>query len=315
MTLALLPELVLSAWALALTLYAGVRHRAAEDQRRAGWLARSSASTLVVVLWSWSLDVRSVGLPFMMALDVFRWATSAVFLLGAILTVLIAVVCGSRAAVGAGVLRIAPARHGRHDVHGRRLDLIVLFLGLELAVGRGVRARAGINRRSPFAEAALKYFLLGAFASGFLPAWHRLDLRNDGSHQPDPYRLPDPVSGLGFQRDDVDRRRHVAHRFRVQDRRGAVSHVGAGCLRRRAHAGDGVYGGGRQGRRVRRVDPSVVPRAGRRASRVAGRRLVARGAYHGGRQPRRDRTAIAQAHAGLQLHRACRLPARRGVRR
>src|SRR4029077_10533272 len=45
---------------------------------------------------------------------------------------------------------------------------MVIFLGLEL-MSVSVYVLAGINRRSPAAaEAALKYFLLGAFASGFL---------------------------------------------------------------------------------------------------------------------------------------------------
>jgi NADH-quinone oxidoreductase subunit N len=47
-------------------------------------------------------------------------------------------------------------------------DLMVIFLGLEL-MSVCVYVLAGINRRSPSgAEAALKYFLLGAFASAFL---------------------------------------------------------------------------------------------------------------------------------------------------
>src|SRR2546430_14861575 len=47
-------------------------------------------------------------------------------------------------------------------------DLMVVFLGLEL-MSVAVYVLAGINRHSPAAaEAALKYFLLGAFASGFL---------------------------------------------------------------------------------------------------------------------------------------------------
>src|SRR5215472_14035103 len=88
MTVALLPELVLSAWALALTVYAGVRHRGAQDQRRAGVIALVGlVSTLAVVIAMWVADVRAVGQPLMMALDGFRWATSSVFLLGAIMTV------------------------------------------------------------------------------------------------------------------------------------------------------------------------------------------------------------------------------------
>src|SRR5207245_7580602 len=47
-------------------------------------------------------------------------------------------------------------------------DLMVIFLGLEL-LSVAVYVLAGINRESASgAEAAFKYFLLGAFASGFL---------------------------------------------------------------------------------------------------------------------------------------------------
>src|SRR5205823_9007855 len=47
-------------------------------------------------------------------------------------------------------------------------DLMVIFLGLEL-MSVAVYVLAGIDRKSgAAAEAALKYFLLGAFASGFL---------------------------------------------------------------------------------------------------------------------------------------------------
>ena len=77
--MALLPELVLSVWAFGLTLYAGVRHRTAADQRLAGIIALLGlVATLSVVISMWVADVRSIGLPFMMALDAFRWATSAV---------------------------------------------------------------------------------------------------------------------------------------------------------------------------------------------------------------------------------------------
>ena len=51
---------------------------------------------------------------------------------------------------------------------GGGADLVVIFLGLEL-MSVSVYVLAGIDRRSVFAaEASLKYFLLGAFASGFL---------------------------------------------------------------------------------------------------------------------------------------------------
>ncbi|MFQ5352800.1 MAG: proton-conducting transporter membrane subunit, partial [Candidatus Binatia bacterium] len=47
-------------------------------------------------------------------------------------------------------------------------DLIVMFLGLEM-MSTAVYVLAGIRKQDPKAgEAALKYFLLGAFASAFL---------------------------------------------------------------------------------------------------------------------------------------------------
>src|SRR6185503_3446968 len=51
---------------------------------------------------------------------------------------------------------------------GGAVDLIVFFLGLEI-MSVSVYVLACYNRGSRFsAEAALKYFLIGAFASGFL---------------------------------------------------------------------------------------------------------------------------------------------------
>ena len=47
-------------------------------------------------------------------------------------------------------------------------DLMFLFIGLEL-MSIAVYVLAGVNRSSArSAEASLKYFLLGAFSSGFL---------------------------------------------------------------------------------------------------------------------------------------------------
>src|SRR5207253_11238547 len=59
-------------------------------------------------------------------------------------------------------------------------DLMVLFLGLEL-MSIALYVLAGSSRRSAAgAEAALKYFLLGAFASGFL--LDRKSTRLNSSH-------------------------------------------------------------------------------------------------------------------------------------
>ena len=65
------------------------------------------------------------------------------------------------------VLLAASRRSGMMFMAGGD-DLIVIFLGLEL-MSISVYVLAGIDRRSARgAEAALKYFLLGAFASAFL---------------------------------------------------------------------------------------------------------------------------------------------------
>jgi len=169
MTLALLPELLLSAWALGLTLYAGVRNRDEGDQQRAGWIALAGLlATLLVVIWMWAAGTRSAGVPTMMAVDGFRWGSSAIFLLGAILTALISLTYVGRERIWAPeyYVLLLLGTVGMMFMGGGA-DLIVIFLGLEL-MSVTVYVLAGINRRSVFAaEAALKYFLLGAFASGF----------------------------------------------------------------------------------------------------------------------------------------------------
>ena len=149
-------------------------------------------------------------------------------------------------------------------------DLIVLFLGLEV-MSVAVYALAGFNRSSAFsAEAALKYFLIGAFASGFLLYGIALVYGATGTTSlalvgaqlaGKPLGLMASL-GLGL----------LIDRLRLQGGRGPVSHVGAGRLRRLAHARDRAHGHRRQGGRVRRVRPgadggvSLGHRSGSRSS-------------------------------------------------
>ena len=67
------------------------------------------------------------------------------------------------------VLRAAAVRHARHDPDGRaRTTSSPIFLGLEM-MSLALYVLVGFRRdRLESNEAALKYFLLGAFASGFL---------------------------------------------------------------------------------------------------------------------------------------------------
>jgi len=105
----------------------------------------------------------------MVAADSFRYAASFIFLMAAILTVVLSMGYVGRekiltpeyyvllvfATVGTMVMSAAS-------------DLLLLFLGIEV-MSISVYALVGINRRSVFsAEAALKYFLMGAFASAFV---------------------------------------------------------------------------------------------------------------------------------------------------
>ena len=166
---ALLPELVLTGWALVILLAAAWRHRDEADQQLAGHLALLGlVSTLLVVFWLWARGAHSESIPTMIALDSFRYATASIFLLGAILTVMMSLryLGRERIWVPEYYVLVLLATVGMM-VMGGATDLIVIFVGLEL-MSISIYVLAGINRRSVFAaEAAIKYFLLGAFASGF----------------------------------------------------------------------------------------------------------------------------------------------------
>jgi NADH-quinone oxidoreductase subunit N len=166
---ALLPELVLTGWALVILLAAAWRHRDEADQQLAGQLALLGlVSTLLVVFWLWARGVHSESIPTMIALDGFRYASASIFLLGAILTVMLSLgyLGRERIWVPEYYVLVLLATVGML-VMGGGTDLIVIFVGLEL-MSISIYVLAGINRRSVFAaEAAIKYFLLGAFASGF----------------------------------------------------------------------------------------------------------------------------------------------------
>ncbi|MBA2459414.1 MAG: NADH-quinone oxidoreductase subunit N [Gemmatimonadales bacterium] len=169
-TIALLPEILLSFWALIVLLVVSWRHETAEDSRLAGWLS------LVGVLISgaglatlWINGASPDGLAQMVALDGFRYGMSAIVLLSTAGTILLSLGYLERERLlapeyyplvllaAAGMLFLAGAE-----------DLIVLFLGLEV-MSVAVYVLAGFDRRNVFSsEAALKYFLIGAFASGFL---------------------------------------------------------------------------------------------------------------------------------------------------
>lgn len=169
-TLALLPEVVLSLWVLVILLVVSWRHRTEQDSRLAGWLSLAGLLTALAALAAlWVNDAAPDGLAHMIALDGYRYAAAGVALVAAVGAVLLSLGYLERERLlapeyyplvllaTAGMLFLAGAE-----------DLIVLFLGLEV-MSVAVYVLTGFNRANPFSsEAALKYFLIGAFASGFL---------------------------------------------------------------------------------------------------------------------------------------------------
>jgi NADH-quinone oxidoreductase subunit N len=170
--LALLPELVLTGWALVLLVFVAWRHKTAADLRVTGWLTLAAlATTALAAWWLWwnSAQATGAGSATMIAVDDFRWVTDWLFLGAAALTVLVSFSYLEREQLLAPeyYVLLVFATLGMMLMGGAD-DLMVIFLGLEL-MSVAVYVLAGFDRRSPrSAEAALKYFLLGAFASGFL---------------------------------------------------------------------------------------------------------------------------------------------------
>ena len=168
--LGLLPEIVLTGWSLIVLLVASWKHHTPEDSRLAGWL--SFAGVVLsggALAWLWLNDVGPLGLAQMVALDPFRYAAVAIALLAAAGTILISLGYMERERLLAPEYYplILLATAGMMFLSGAE-DMIVLFLGLEV-MSVAVYVLAGYDRtNASSAEAALKYFLIGAFASGFL---------------------------------------------------------------------------------------------------------------------------------------------------
>lgn len=170
MITALLPEVILGAWGIVVLLVAATRNSTDEDQRLAGHLALVGLlSALLVTGYMWFDQPEITGLPSMVTMDAFRFISSAIVLLGAIMAVLVSLGYLGRENI------IVPEYYALllFGVVGMTVmcaasDLITVFLGIEL-MSLCVYVLVGVNRRSGAgAEGALKYFLLGAFAAGFL---------------------------------------------------------------------------------------------------------------------------------------------------
>jgi NADH-quinone oxidoreductase subunit N len=166
---ALAPEIILSVWGM-IILLVGVNPRRSEGpgaSAELGWL--SLLGVLAAAFANgWLYSVTEVGTHSMIALDGFALFSNWIILGGAGLGILISQTYVQRQGIQAaefyglliystvGLMVMAAAR-----------DLIVIFLGLEI-LSVAVYVLAAINRKDPAsAEAGLKYFLLGAFSTGF----------------------------------------------------------------------------------------------------------------------------------------------------
>jgi NADH-quinone oxidoreductase subunit N len=165
---ALLPDLVLMVGAMVLMLYAAWRPDSLAHQRSVGIasIGLVVATIAAVVYMAARGDASGRGV---IAVDAFRWSVDLVILVGALGTIALAIEYNARQGIANAEMHVLVlfAAAGMMILAAGR-DLMVIFLGIEI-MSVAVYVLAGFNRRSgAAAEASLKYFLLGAFATGFL---------------------------------------------------------------------------------------------------------------------------------------------------
>jgi NADH-quinone oxidoreductase subunit N len=172
-----LPLLVLSgAGLLALVADLFLRGTTREDERSgrpllAFWIALVGLlATLALVGWQAANLDRFEGRSFngMFAVDAFGLFFDAIFLVGTLLVLLLSVDYARRERfqMGEYYFLLLMSTVGMM-LMAQSTSLVMIFLGLEL-LSIAVYVLAGLERnRARSVEAALKYFLLGAFSTGF----------------------------------------------------------------------------------------------------------------------------------------------------
>ena len=168
LALALAPDLVLIVGAMLLMLWSAWRPDSAAHQRSVGIGSLVlTVVTAVAVVW-FAMTGATAGRGIIAA-DAFRWGADLIFLLGAFITIALAIDYNAREGIDVGESHVLVlfATSGMMMLAAAR-DLMIIFLGIEL-MSIAVYVLAGLNRRSErSAEAAIKYFLLGAFSTAFL---------------------------------------------------------------------------------------------------------------------------------------------------
>jgi NADH-quinone oxidoreductase subunit N len=165
---ALGPDLFLAAGAMWLLLWAAWGPETARRQRSVGAAAMVvTLGTIVLVFWYMTRDYTTTVGPI--ATDLFRWSAALVLLVATLGALALSIDYNEREGIDAAEshVLILFATGGMMILAAAR-DLIIVFLGIEI-MSVAVYVLAGMNRRSGrSAEAALKYFLLGAFSTAFL---------------------------------------------------------------------------------------------------------------------------------------------------
>ena len=166
---ALLPEIVLAIWAMALLLIDVFQKgsRSEPSSPVIGWLALLGIAVAAVAN-GWLLTLNEGSPMSGVPLDSFRVFANFLFLLAAGLFVLISerYLLQERLRLGEVYVLVLLATVGMMAFAGTR-DLMVMFIGLEM-MSVPVYVLTGVNRRDwRSGEGALKYFLLGAFSSAF----------------------------------------------------------------------------------------------------------------------------------------------------
>jgi NADH-quinone oxidoreductase subunit N len=165
---ALGPDLLLMAGACVLLLWAAWRKPSLAHQRSVG-IGSLVLTTVTGAYAIWSLYQQRTATGGPIAVDNFRWMADTIILLGTLFAIALSIDDNERQGItvaeshvlilfaSAGMMLLAAAQ-----------DMMLVFLGVEL-MSLSVYSLAAINRRSARgAEGALKYFLLGAFATAFL---------------------------------------------------------------------------------------------------------------------------------------------------
>jgi NADH-quinone oxidoreductase subunit N len=169
-TIALLPVVVLSLWSLVVLLVVAWRHESEADSRFAGWLSVVGVlGAAAATVWLWLSPAHSSGVPHMVFLDAYRFLSEllVLFIAGSTCLLSLRFLGKQRLLAPEYYVLILFATIGMQLMIASA-DFILLFLGLEI-MSVSVYVLAGFDRfRRSSAEAALKYFLVGAFASSFL---------------------------------------------------------------------------------------------------------------------------------------------------